>query len=252
MNQLLKFSPGNAKLKGIPSISLLSGYACPFAHNCLAKVDLETKKLIDGPHQIYRCFSASQEVLFKGVFNQRKYNYDLIRSMKTKEEMVELLQASLPNPKKKIIRLHVAGDFFNQTYFDAWLEVARNNPDKLFYAYTKSLPFWIKRMNEIPNNLKLTASKGGRFDHMIDEYKLKYVQVVTSIEEAEALGLELDHDDSHAYASDKSFSLFIHGTQKAGSEMGKAQSKLRRAGINGYRRYSKTPNKFKKLIQVAA
>lgn len=252
MNNKLIFSRGNSKLKGIPSLSFLAGYACPFSNECKAHVDLETRKLVDGPNQIYRCFSASQEVLFPNVFKQRKDNFDLIRSLKTKEEMVKLLQDSLPNPKKKIIRLHVSGDFFNQTYFDAWLEVAKNNPGLLFYAYTKSLSFWVNRLNEIPANLKLTASKGGRLDHLIPQYGLKFTQVVSSVDEAMMMGLEIDHDDSNAYAKDKNFVILIHGTQKKGSQMGKYQAKLRKQGINGYNRPSKTKNPFRKFVPSVA
>jgi len=254
MNKL-KFSPGNAKLIGIPSISLLSGYACPFANECRAKVDLLTRKLIDGPNQIYRCFSASQEVLFKLTFEQRKYNFDLLRSLNSPQEMAELIQVSLPNPKKKIIRLHVAGDFFSKKYFQAWIIVAKNNPHLVFYAYTKSLIYWVEEINNIPSNLKLTASKGGRLDHLIDKHNLRYVQVVKTVEEAQSLGLELDHDDSHAFAQDKSFALLIHGTQKAGSEMSKAKSALRKQGIAGYQRKGRKPNSFRKFetqIEIAA
>jgi len=247
MTELLKFSKGNAKLKGIPSISLLAGWSCPQAFLCKARVNIETRKLEDGPEQIYRCFSASQEVLFKETFKQRKHNFDLLRSLKTADEMATLIQASLPNPKKKIIRLHVSGDFFRQSLFDAWIIVAKNKPDLTFYAYTKSLNFWVARLGQIPQNLKLTASKGGRQDHLIDEHNLKYVQVVSTPEEAAQLGLALDKDDSHAYLDDKPFALLIHGTQKAGSDMSKAKSALRKRGITGYQRISKTPNKFKKL-----
>lgn len=243
----LKFSPGNAKIKGIPSLSLLSGYACPQANKCMAKVDIKTKKLIDGPNQIYRCFSASQEVQYPNVFDQRKYNFDLLRACKTSEEMADLIQSSLPVTKKKIIRLHVAGDFFNQNYFDAWMIVANNNPDLTFYAYTKSLNFWINRLDQIPENLKLNASKGGRLDHLIDQYNLKSVQVVSTPEEAAELGLECDHDDTHAYAQNKNFAILIHGTQKAGSQMGKAKAALSKRGIKGYSK----KNNQQKLLQVA-
>jgi hypothetical protein len=245
--ELLKFSKGNAKLIGIPSLSLLAGHSCPQANLCKAKVNLVTRKLEDGPEQVYRCFSASQEVLFKETFNQRKHNFDLLRNLKTADEMAALIQASLPNPKKKIIRLHVSGDMFNEQYFLAWIKIANDNPNLLFYTYTKSLALWVKNKNIIPTNLKLTASKGGRQDNLIDEHNLKYVQVVSTPEEAEQLGLPLDKDDSNAYMHDKSFALLIHGTQKAGSDMSKAKSALRQRGITGYQRTSKTPNKFKKL-----
>ena len=55
--QLLKISPSNAKI-GYESLSLLSGHSCPFALDCLAKVDLKTFKIIDGKDAEFRCFSA--------------------------------------------------------------------------------------------------------------------------------------------------------------------------------------------------
>lgn len=243
MKELLKFSPGNAKLKGIPSMSLLSGHACPFANKCYARVDLVTGKIIDGPDTEFRCFSATQENIFPSVRKQRQHNFELLRKLKTKEAMVEVIQQSLPF-NVRIIRLHVAGDFFNQTYFDAWTEIARKNPDVIFYAYTKSLQYWVNRIGTLPENFRLTASKGGKLDNLIQEYNLKYAQVVFSNEEAEELGLEVDHDDSHAYGgSDKSFGLLIHGTQKAGSKASKAKQALAVKGWTGYQRAGGYGNK---------
>lgn len=177
----LKFSPGNAKLKGIPSISLSAGWACPFAFRCESRVDMLTGKITDGKHTEFRCFSATQENIFPVVRKQREYNFNLLRSLKSSEEMAELIHVSLPNPKKKIIRIHVSGDFFNINYLKAWILVAQRNPNLTFYAYTKSLTYWIEELNNIPVNLKLTASKGGKNDHLIEQYNLKLDQVVYSI-----------------------------------------------------------------------
>lgn len=240
---LLKFSPGNAKLIGIPSVSLLAGWACPFADKCFAKVNLVTGKIIDGPNTEFRCFSATQENIFPNTRKQRQHNFELLKGLKTVQEMASLIQKSLPKEKFKVIRLHVAGDFFNQKYFDAWIEVAKNNPDRVFYAYTKSLQYWVNRLGQIPTNLKLTASKGGKLDHMISEYNLKFAQVVYSEQEAKNLNLEIDHDDSHAYAGDKSFGLLIHGTQKAGSKASKAKQELSKNGWDGYSRENGYKNK---------
>lgn len=125
----LKFSPGNAKLKGIPSISLSAGWACPFAFRCESRVDMLTGKITDGKHTEFRCFSATQENIFPVVRKQREYNFNLLRSLKSSEEMAELIHVSLPNPKKKIIRIHVSGDFFNINYLKAWILVAQRNPN---------------------------------------------------------------------------------------------------------------------------
>lgn len=243
----LKFSlNGNAKLgKNIASISLLSGWSCPGAKECYTKV-IETDgklKVQDGKDQIYRCFSASQEALYKNVYNSRKYNYDLILNIVKKSinyndkvnEIFTLLKLSLPNLNKwSILRLHVGGDIFCQEYFDALIKLANAYPDKIFYAYTKSIHFWIKRLNDIPSNFKLTASYGGKYDDLIDKYNLKSVKVIMSEEEAEMYNLEIDHDDSHAYNGNNNFALLLHGSQRKGSNAAKAKQQLSKSGWNGY------------------
>ena len=107
-------------------------------------------------------------------------------------------------------------------------------PDKLFYAYTKSLEMWTEYSYNLPSNFVLTASRGGHDDELIDAKDLKCAEVVFSEEEAVEKGLEIDHDDSHAAYGDESFALLIHGTQPKGSDASKALQKLRKKGIGGY------------------
>lgn len=153
--------------------------------------------------------------------------------------MVDLIQRSLPI-HARYLRIHVGGDFYNQIYFDAWLETAKRNPGIVFYAYTKSLKYWVARLNEIPNNFRLTASRGGYWDNLIEEHNLRSAEVVFSESEANIRGLEIDHDDSHAYGDDpKSFALLLHGAQKAGSVAAKALQALRKLGIGGYNKSKK-------------
>ena len=152
--------------------------------------------------------------------------------------MVDLIERTLPR-NAAIVRQHVGGDFFNEMYFLAWLKVAERNSHILFYAYTKSLNYWVDNMelvNSLPN-VVLTASRGGRLDHMITEYNLREAVVVFSEQQAADLGLEIDHDDSHAARPDlrnQSFALLIHGVQPKGSEAAKALVELK--GKGSYRR----------------
>jgi len=236
---MLKFSvSGNAKLKNIISFSLSSGWSCPFALKCYSKADPVTGKISDGPKTEFRCFTASQEALYPSLRRQSIHNFESLRKVRSTDTMVEMIQEALPAVKKnglgKVVRIHVGGDFFNQKYFDAWSIVARNNPERIFYAYTKSLQYWINRLSDIPVNFKLTASKGGTLDHLIDMYNLKYAEVVYSQKEADDLGFEIDHDDSHAFKGNDSFALIIHGTQPAGSKAGAAKAALAKAGWTGY------------------
>jgi hypothetical protein len=234
-SDLLKFNRGNAKLgRDIWTFSLPAGFACPGALECLSKANRETGKITDGASTKFRCFAASDEAQYKNTRLQRWHNFELLKGKST-AEMSELIQASLPR-QAGIIRVHVSGDFFNQFYFDAWMHVARCQPLRTFYAYTKSLPFWLRRIGDIPKNFVLNASRGGLHDQLIEKHDLKYAEVVYSYEEAKAKKLEIDHDDSHAYKSGKPFALLIHGTQPAGSIAAKALSALRKIGWTGYGR----------------
>jgi hypothetical protein len=155
--------------------------------------------------------------------------------------MVDLILKSLP-PGAPVVRVHTGGDYFSQRYFDAWLEVARKRPRTTFYFYTKSIRYWVARLNEVGDghtpgtvpNFVPTASRGGRDDHLIEAHSLRSARVVYSEAEAESLGLEIDHDDSHAMRHGKDFSLLIHGSQPAGSEASQAISALRKQGEFGY------------------
>ena len=268
---MLKFSDANTKLKAlydvpelqewlkqnptlstygkkgrkVYSLDLLSGWSCPFAKDCLSKVH-ETGEfskagnpkvvLKDGPETEFRCFSASQEALLPNVYKKRKHNYDSLRGLHL-NDMIHRLNTDLPEDTG-ILRWHVGGDFFNSDYFFAAINVAMMNPDKLFYAYTKSLRYWLKYRGytEQLNNFVLTASRGGRDDSLIESEMLRESVVVFSEAEAAEKGLEIDHDDSHAAVPSwrcNDFALLIHGVQPAGSEAGKAVSALKGKGSYG-------------------
>lgn len=229
--ELLKFGRGNAKLsREIATFSLPAGHTCPGAKQCLARADRQTGQITDGKAQVFRCFAASQEAAYGNVRESRWRNFELLRG-KTEPQMASLISASLPDAP--IVRIHVSGDFFSESYFRAWCTVARSRPSVRFYAYTKSVKIWRDCEHKVPANLILTASLGGRFDDLIGERKT--AQVVFSEEQAAALGLALDEDDSHAYGGDESFALLIHGTQQAGTLAAKAWSAIRLQG-GGYGR----------------
>lgn len=252
----MKFSEANAKIKALENVvalhpylknkrkvysfDLLSGHNCPYAKDCKSMAVEKPeggRKVVDGKHTDFRCFSASQEAFYTSLYNLRKENTKILEiAAKSSNGAGEILLSMIPQ-NCGIIRIHVGGDFKTQNYFDAWLHVAKSRPDILIYAYTKSLPFWIKRLNEIPSNFVLTASKGGMRDDLIEKHNLRQAVVVESAAKADSLGLEIDHDDSHAANPAKrnnSFALLIHGLQPAGSMWGKAVKALK--GEGSYKR----------------
>jgi hypothetical protein len=230
----LTYGRGNAKLhKGIATFSLPAGYTCPQAHACLARAARATGKITDGQHTQFRCFAASQEATYPNVRRARWSNFEALAACGGDfHELAGLICPTLP--REDIIRLHVSGDFYSQAYFDAWVYVASKVPQKIFYAYTKSLAFWVARLGELPPNLRLTASRGGYQDALIDAHGLKCAEVVFSEAEAQAKGLPIDHDDTHAYLSPRSFALLLHGVQPKGSPAASALKALK--GQGSYRR----------------
>lgn len=236
----LRFAPANAKLSllearlgvNVYSFDLLSGVTCPFARDCHSRAVVSAdgaRSIQDGKQTLFRCFSASQEVAYTNVFLARQANTETIMPLaaRSPSAAADALCDAMPDDAG-CVRIHVAGDFKLLNYFDAWLEVALRRPDVRFYAYTKSLPFWVKRMDVLPANFLLTASRGGKGDCLIDEHGLREARVVFS--EDDAMGLEIDHDDSHAALPGPSFALLIHGIQPKGSEAGKAVRALRGRG----------------------
>lgn len=232
----LNFRIGNAKLNSkTVTFSLPAGWSCPFAKECHSRANKTTGKIIDGKHCQFRCYAAAEE-RFTIVRKSRWDNLNTIRRLKRDTAIANAIHASLPD--FPYVRPHTSGDFFSEAYFVAWLNVAANNPDRLFYAYTKALPFLVKYQDSIPNNFKFTASFGGTHDHLIDEHGLRYAKVVFSEDEAAELGLPIDHDDSHA-RGDGNFALLLHGHQPKGTPAAQAWYKIMRS-VGGYSR-NKTP-----------
>lgn len=244
--QTVQFTFGNAKLNSLTAIlSLVAGTACPGAKDCKSKV-VETEngnRIQDGEFTEFRCYAASMELRSKNAYKLHKRNFETLRNAKGVQGKLEVLFASIKaqgiDKDCRRVRIHASGDFFSQSYFDAWLEIAKMYPDIIFYAYTKSIKFWVRRIHDIPSNFKLTASYGGYMDELIDQYGLKNVKVVYSEEEAEQLGLPIDKDDSHAWDFDGNFAQLIHGIQPAGSKASNALQELRKQGIMGYSRKKK-------------
>ena len=238
----LKFGDPNAKLKKmikkvglvLKTFTLPAGHTCPAAKDCFSRADRETGKVTDGPDTVFRCFMASAEARSPSLRKLVWHNLELIKEALKRDAQAgfenmphtsQLINKSLPK-KFDIMRVHVGGDSFKKEYLQAWIEVAKLNPDKVFYSYSKSLHLF--KQFALPENLVLTASRGGKHDDLIDLHGWKEALVVYSEEEAAERGLEIDHDDTHAAFGEENFALLIHGTQPAGSMASQALQAIKR------------------------
>lgn len=202
--------------------NLPAGWSCPWATACYTKADRETGKLTTRPDkdtegkpqptvdgvETYVCYAARAE-RFPGVRDARWGNFDTVRAMVQDNQPIELPEGTTH------VRVHGSGDFYSQDYFDWWLQQARNYPDVQFWAFTKSLRYWVERLGDIPANFALTASTGGKEDHLIEEHDLKSTTVYHDIDDVPAWVM-IDIDDAEAQDSSRpSFALLENLTNKA-------------------------------------
>lgn len=225
---VLSFSIANDKLQklSITSFDLPAGYTCPFAKVCKTIAHKKGGKFA-GNKSIkqsgdIRCYAASSEAMYPNVRKMRWRNFDLLNVYKGDVKgMSDLIIKSMHyhennNPRIRVMRIHSSGDFYSQEYLDAWVATAKTRPDILFYAYTKALPFWQKRKNQIPRNFRLIASEGGTHDELMDKEQFRKAIIVKDRGEAISRRLRIDVNDFLAALGDTDFALLMHGSQKAG------------------------------------
>lgn len=174
--------------------NLPTGTTCPFALECKVVVDRVTGKF-DIKRGQYKCYASSSE-RFPAVRNHRWNNFEFVKN------------GNVPEIPKdcKAIRIHASGDFFNQKYFDMWLQHAKDNPHIEMWAYTKSVGYWVERINEIPDNFILTASYGGKQDDLIKKHNLKNVMVYSDINSVPS-ERPIDNNDKWARTKSINFAL---------------------------------------------
>jgi hypothetical protein len=147
--------------------------------------------------------------------------------------MADLIDDSfrtIPPSERKVFRIHAIGDFFSPAYFEAWVEVAKRNPNTLFYCYTKSVGMVrnsIGKVNALPNqNFRITFSLGGYFDKWVIDNRLKFADIVKTKKDAanyvwydssgkRRVGIQIaaKDDDSLAIDNPDPFVLVVHGVQ---------------------------------------
>lgn len=140
------------------------------------------------------CYARWGRYLFGNVKKAHTRNLDryLINREQWKADMITELQAKRFRPTgvahdvnwpvrsdfswwqatgARSVRIHDAGDFFDDQYLRDWLEVAAATPDVVFYAYTKSVTIYraAEALELVPANFVIIFSMGGRQDELVDK-----------------------------------------------------------------------------------
>lgn len=253
----LKFGDANSKLRPLEKrigakIITFQGPAgkfgrittCPGAADCLSWVSETTdgkRKLNHGPDQEYACYLAAIAAQYPQTFELQKHNLRLLRAAKTADNIADLFYRSWPK-RGEVLRQHVGMDWYNLPYLKGFYAAMAAMPEKRAYFYTKSAHLLADTGDLKPDNVSVTFSLGGKYDHLIPA-RARTVSVIADPSEASG---PIDHDDYHAFTPNtgnpyggESFHLLIHGNQPKGSKGAAKLTQLRRKGIKtGYSRAS--------------
>ena len=114
--------------------------------------------------------------------------------------------------KDLFIRIHAVGDFYSMDYLKKWIAIANNNPSVTFYAYTKSVMLF-KEYGQLPDNMVIIYSYGGKYDYLIDPDKDKIAVVFPTLESIPSGYVDCGDDDYNAIVNQKT-ALVYHANKK--------------------------------------
>ena len=160
---------------------------CPFADKC----------------KVY-CYAT------KGFYQMPSVKAKFERNLEASklDNFVSEIQKDIDLLKEKgkidAIRIHSSGDFYNENYLDKWIEIIANNQDIVFYAYTKSLPYFNNPELKYSDNFKVIFSEGGKYDHLIEKWDLRRVKLV---DQYSSNAMTSDSDDSMILFSDDNIEI---------------------------------------------
>jgi len=147
----ITLSTGNKKLMATDTVKFLiwnipAQITCPFATKHCEKL----------------CYAKKAERLYPQVLPCRMANLESSKSAdfveNMKNEIAHYIGKRTWKDKTIYFRIHESGDFYNQEYFDKWVDIATAFPGVRFLAYTKSIKYVLNTEKAIPANLIIRYS----------------------------------------------------------------------------------------------
>jgi len=175
----------------IPAYKTKGGkITCPFAKECV--------KYCYAQKGNYTRFPKIGELMEK--------KYELSKT----ENFINLMNEEIQNKKAKYIRIHDSGDFYSIKYLNKWVQIAKDNKGVIFYAYTKSIKFFINGLL-LPKNLKIIFSEGSKTDNLINVNKHRHARIFKTSEALINAGyIDASNNDLKAITSNKKVGLVYH------------------------------------------
>ncbi len=175
----------------IPAYKTKAGkITCPFAKECI--------KYCYAQKGNYTRFPMIQQLMEK--------KYELSKT----ENFINLMNKEIKKKKAKYIRIHDSGDFYSVKYLNKWIQIAKDNKSVIFYAYTKSIKFFINGL-KLPKNLKIIFSEGSKTDNLINVNKHRHARIFKNITTLLNAGyIDASNNDLLAITDNKKVGLIYH------------------------------------------
>lgn len=199
----MKLLTQNAKLKktsienkmrvlnfSLPAYKTITGKTvCPFAKDC-----------------IKYCYAQKGNYKYPSVIKGLNNRYELSKT----DEFVPKMNATIILERPTHVRIHDSGDFYSPQYLNKWVQIAKDNTNVIFYAYTKSIKFFINGL-KLPKNMKIIFSEGSKTDNLINTSKHRHARIFKSKELLNAAGyIDASNNDLKAITENKKVGLVYH------------------------------------------
>ena len=179
----------------IPAYKTKSGkITCPFADSCVK----------------YCYAQKGNYTRFPKIGQLMEEKYKISKT----NNFIPLMNEEIQKKKATHIRIHDSGDFYSIAYLLKWVQIANDNKDVIFYAYTKSIPFFKGCIN-IPSNLKIIFSEGSKTDDLINTAKDRHARIFKDITTLLSAGyIDASNNDLKAIQDNKKVGLVYHQTKQ--------------------------------------
>jgi len=174
----------------LPAYKTITGKTvCPFAKDC-----------------VKYCYAQKGNYKYPSVIKGLNNRYELSKTA----EFVPKMNATIILERPTHVRIHDSGDFYSIAYLNKWIQIANDNKEVIFYAYTKSIKFFVDGLL-LPKNLKIIFSEGSKTDNLIDVNKHRHARIFKSKELLKAAGyIDASNNDLKAITSNKRVGLVYH------------------------------------------
>lgn len=174
----------------LPAYKTITGKTvCPFAKDC-----------------VKYCYAQKGNYRFPSVIKGLNNRYELSKTA----DFVPKMNATIILERPTHVRIHDSGDFYSIAYLKKWVDIATQNKEVIFYAYTKSIKFFIDGL-KLPKNLKIIFSEGSKTDNLINVNKHRHARIFKSKELLQAAGyIDASNNDLQAITENKKVGLVYH------------------------------------------